>query len=196
MAREHARIKLSIWSDQDWRNLSMHSQWLYQHLLSSPMLTYAGVADWRPARIAKFCATGTADIIERAAFDLEQSLMVVTDRDTEEALVRSYLRNDGVVSQPNVTIAACKAWQNTASAVLRSVIAYEMERLDVEYDHAVANGDEKGIKARRAFAPESDSRPWIDEVLSSELLDPAEALRYLPPNPLDEGSRKGLRVQK
>lgn len=183
MAREYARLLLRAWGDTEWRSLTMGSQWLYEHLLSSPNLSYAGVADWRPGRIAKMCSTANADLIEQGALGLEQKLMLIIDRDTEEALVRSYLRNDSIMSQPNLAIAACKAWQNTASEVLRSVIAYEMERLDYEHSQTPPS-DKKAFSQGVAFDNPS-ARQWIDNVLSSELLEPSEAIAALEPNPYD-----------
>ena len=52
MAREFAPIKLSIWADDDWRELSPIARYLYLSP-SSPRraLSHCGVADWRPARL-------------------------------------------------------------------------------------------------------------------------------------------------
>src|SRR5690606_7289371 len=64
VARDHARIRLDIWADDDFGSLTSSAQWLYLHLLSSPTLSFAGVADWRPARIAGRTAELTADDVE------------------------------------------------------------------------------------------------------------------------------------
>ena len=66
MPSDHARIRRDIWADTDWRRLSAGEQWLYLHLLSSPTLSLCGVADWRPARIAKMAAGTSADDVEHA----------------------------------------------------------------------------------------------------------------------------------
>ena len=47
--RDYAQVRLSIWNDDDFRELSPAAQWLYFLLLTHPTLTSAGVGDWRPA---------------------------------------------------------------------------------------------------------------------------------------------------
>lgn len=170
MARDHARIKLSMWADPEWRSLKMSSQWLYQHLLGSPTLGYAGNADWRPKRIAHMCGDGKANYIEYAAVQLEERHFVIIDRDTEEALVRSFVRHDGLLHQPNVAIAAVKAWEGMASEVLRGVFAHEINRLmDDQADAAAWTNNHSAAR--------------LDDVLSYNLIKPEEAVALLPPNP-------------
>jgi len=53
----------------------------------------------------------------------------VVDDDTEELLVRSFIRNDGVAGQPNVLKMALREAQQTASPRLRSTLATELRRL-------------------------------------------------------------------
>src|SRR5699024_3338647 len=51
MARDHGRILTAIWSDDDFRRLTVGAQHLYLMLVTDPGLSYAGVTDWRPNRI-------------------------------------------------------------------------------------------------------------------------------------------------
>ncbi len=129
MARTHAAIRLDIWGDDDWRSLSMNAQYLYLHLLASPTLNYAGVADWRPARIAGMSAGTTRDLVEAAAAELEAALFIIVDNDTEEVLIRSFLKHDGLLHKPNVAKAMVAAYTKTVSATLRGVIVFELNRL-------------------------------------------------------------------
>src|SRR5690606_16035121 len=87
VAREHAQIRLDLWNDDDFRVLTRAAQLLYIQLLTSATLNYAGVADWRPKRIAPLSGDGTASAVEDAAQELEQGLFIVTDTDTEEVLI-------------------------------------------------------------------------------------------------------------
>lgn len=173
MARDHARLKIAIWADSDWRNLPMASQWLYQHLLSAPSLSYAGVADWRPARIAAFTLDGTGELIEKAAHPLEaeEPPLVLIDRETEEALIRTFIRHDGVLGVPNVAIAAAKAWQGTASEVLRGVIAAEIS----ECYH-----DDPDLPA---FREENASWKWLVPIIEGDVIGWQRAVDLLEPNP-------------
>ncbi|TFC78159.1 hypothetical protein E3O45_05970 [Cryobacterium sp. TMS1-20-1] len=129
MAREHAAIRLDMWSDDDWRALSVPAQYLYMHLLSAPNLSYAGVADWRPARIAGHSAGTTVADVVKAADELAGALFVIRDEETEEILVRSFLKHDGLLQKPNVAKAMVSAFAKTVSPVLRGVIVHELVKL-------------------------------------------------------------------
>lgn len=180
MARDHARLQVGIWADSDWRGLPMASQWLYTYLLSSPKLSYAGVADWRPKRIAAFTLDGSADLIEKAALPLEteQPPLLLIDRDTEEALIRTFVRHDGVLTVPNVAIATAKAWQDTASEILRGVIAEEVVTLYQEDSDLPA------------FREGNASWPWMQSILGSELIGWERAVDLLDPNPTTKSVRR------
>ena len=77
MANDYARVVRSIWADDDFRALSHDAQWLYFHLLTSPALTYCGVTDWRPKRIAALTADLTESGVEAASVELEGNLYTV-----------------------------------------------------------------------------------------------------------------------
>lgn len=129
MPRDHARVKLSIWGDDDFRALSPAAQHLYFVLMTSPEMNYAGVTDWRPNRIAKRAGAWSAPAVEIAAQELSEQLYVVIDIETEEVLLRSLIRHDGLLEQPNLAVAVRKAWAAVASLVLRGVVVHELDRL-------------------------------------------------------------------
>lgn len=129
MARDHARIRLDIWADDEFRDLTSVAQWLYLYLLTSPALSFCGVTDWRPARIAAVTTDMTADDVESFAAELEAKELIVVDRDSEEVLVRSFVKHDGLLKQPNMAKALVKDHAGIASSVLRAVIVRQLERL-------------------------------------------------------------------
>lgn len=129
MAREHARVKLSIWDDDEFRQLSPAAQHLYFLLLTSPKLDYCGVTDWRPARIAQFAGGWTAWAVEVAAQELSEQRYIVIDTDSEEVLLRSFVRNDELLEQPNLAVAMKKAHTSIASSALRGIVIHELIRL-------------------------------------------------------------------
>jgi hypothetical protein len=133
MASDHARIARSIWLDEDFLDRSLPAQWLYMHLLSSPGLTFAGVLDWRPKRIAQRSQTATVEVIEAALAELQEYLFVLHDEDTEEVMIRSYARGDGLLKQPNMAVAYVKAFSLIGSRTLRSVAVYELHRLKKDH---------------------------------------------------------------
>jgi hypothetical protein len=132
MAREHAQIKLAIWSDDDFRDLTRDEQLLYFTLVTHPSLSYCGVVDWRPARIAALASDWTREDVETTAKGLIAKRYIVVDDETEEALVRSFIRNDEILKQPKVALAMLTAWAGVASKLLRGVIVHEIKRLHAE----------------------------------------------------------------
>jgi len=143
MARDRANINTNIWTDQDWRDLTRDEQWLYTLLMTHPSLTYAGVADWRTARLSAMAASTSKEDIERAAKGLQEARFVFVDDDTEEILVRSFLRHDGLLKQPKLSISMVNAFGSVASKPIRQVIVHELRRLNGEYPEWGAFSQEK-----------------------------------------------------
>lgn len=129
MARDHARVTLSIWADDDWRDLSPEAQHLYFVLLTQPSLSYAGVADWRPARLRALASGWCRDTFDRAATELARLLYIVVDEDTEEVLIRSFVRHDGLMKQRNMAVSMVRAYEAIASRGIRGVFVHELARL-------------------------------------------------------------------
>ncbi|MCP2204000.1 hypothetical protein LX90_007729 [Lentzea flava] len=139
MSREHARILTAIWRDDDFRALSPEAQRLYFLLLSQPTINQAGVLPLTVSRWARGCsATSVADI-EAALAELDRARFAVVDADTDEVLVRAFLRKDGVAKQPNVLKAAFRYALAVESPRLRAVLAAELRRLDHVHADAVAD---------------------------------------------------------
>lgn len=132
MAREYANLRLDMLGDGDWRALSMPAQWLYKLLLTHPQTNRAGVCDWRPKRLAAMAAGLKAADVEAMAVELVDGFFIVVDEDTEEVAVRSYVKHDGVMKQPNMAVTMAKDWTGVASERIRSVIAFEVQKLKRE----------------------------------------------------------------
>lgn len=164
MSRDHARIRLDIWSDDDWRDLTSSGQWLYLHLLTSPRLSFCGVVDWRPARIAAHTAELTAADVETFAAELEDGRYVVIDRESEECLIRSFVKHDGLMKSPNMAKALVKDHAAIGSAILRAVVVHQLARL-------------------REKAPDLKGWPATEALLAKRSMSPADAFESLPPNP-------------
>jgi hypothetical protein len=132
MARDHARIQTSIWIDDDFLDLTPPAQHLYMVLCTQLKLSFCGVFDWRPGRIAQLSQGWTTGQVERAAAELAKNLYIVIDDDAEEVLVRSFIRNDGLLSSPNITKAMFTAYSAAMSRDIRGVIVHELKRLHNE----------------------------------------------------------------
>jgi hypothetical protein len=133
MAREHANVRLDMWGDRDWRSLSPTAQWLYMVLLTHPKTNRAGVSDWRAGRIAQLAHGLSADDVRKIAAELAERFFIVIDEDTEEVLVRSFVKYDGVLKQPNMTITMVNDWTGVASARLQGVVAFEVQKIRARY---------------------------------------------------------------
>lgn len=156
MPRDHARIGLGIWSDDDFRSLPANAQHLYWILLTHPELSYCGVLDWRPAKLSGLVGDWTADNVQAAADILIERLYIVVDETTEEVLVRSFVRRDGLMKQPKMATAMATAHAAVGSVALRGVVIGELQRLHRE------DPDLKGWGSQKA-----------SDLLSKSAVDPS-----------------------
>lgn len=129
MARAHARVFARIWADKDFRLLSEAGQRMYLLLLSQADLNYAGVLPLTERRWANLCEESTSDGVEGAVEELTNARYVVVDYDTEELLVRTFIRNDELWKQPKVLAVALREALATASRGVRAALADELERV-------------------------------------------------------------------
>lgn len=132
MARERATINVDIWSDDDFRALTSPAQSLYFKLTSHPKLDYCGCVEFHPGRLAAMSKEQSTGDVMIAAQELSDTYFCVFDQSTDEVLVRSFLRHDGVMSQPRLAVSAAKAYGGIASNKIRSVIVHELQRFKKE----------------------------------------------------------------
>lgn len=131
MARDHGRIFASIWTDEEFIALTPGPQRLYMFLLTQADLSHAGVIAMRERRWATRAKGLTGASLEDDLAALVAGRFVVADHDTEEVLVRTFIRNDGVWKQPNVMKAAVKEAREIMSPLLRSALAIEVQAIPV-----------------------------------------------------------------
>ena len=125
--RQYALIHRAILDDPSWRCLTRSQQNLYLLLKLSTNL--CGVVDWRPKKLAVNASDMTVETIEADAVVLEKKLYIVRDEDTDEVLIRSFLRNDAPLKSSKTAIAVRSSYTDTASSKLRGVIVFELQRL-------------------------------------------------------------------
>ena len=129
MAKDFATVNVGMWADPDFRNLPAPAQHLYLMLWTSPGLSYCGVHDWRPGRIAQQAGGMTADDVRVIAACLEARHFLVIDEGTEEVLVRSWMRFDRIMSKPRLAISCMIAYAEVASNTLRGVVIHELQKI-------------------------------------------------------------------
>lgn len=134
MAREYARIRISIAGDDHVEQLTPAAQWLYfRILIPDPKLSHCGVTDWRPKRLINKAAGLTLDYIKTAAAELERERFALFDEDTEEVLVRAYIRSEELLRNPKMAVAVADAYLGVFSRQLKAVIASEVHRDKAEH---------------------------------------------------------------
>lgn len=160
VAREIANIRLAMWGDRDWRGLRMHEQHLYMYLLSAPSMTYAGVADWRPGRIAALTAGLSADDVVDAARGLQAKAFVYCDDETEEIFVRSFVKHDGLLKHARIPVAMANDFAAIVSQPIQEFFVHELKR-------------------ERERSP--DLKCWTNERVAELLGKPSRDLKAEPP---------------
>lgn len=154
-----AKLYTRIWSDRDFIALPERLQRGFLMLISQGNLNAAGVIALQPRRWARFAPDSTPESITRVVNALEERRYVCVDWDTEELLVRSYIRNDGLWKQPNVMKGSFDDIEATLSDRLRAVLRSELER--IPWDSLTGKmADEIRARAAEVIA----SLPTLDEV--------------------------------
>ena len=132
MPRTHGRVMATIWNDPEFVALEAGPQRLYMFLLSQPDLSHAGLVPMRIRRWAKKVADYNAGRVEDDLATLEGARFVVTDDDTEEVLIRTFVRNDGVYKQPKVMLRMREDAKQIESPALRAAFRIELDRLPLD----------------------------------------------------------------
>jgi len=132
MARDHFRLKTSIWANDDFRKLPGAAQRMYLVLGSQPTLTWAGVLDWWPNRLAKLAADTDEDAVYGAVSTLIDARFVVFDTETSEVLLRTFIRHDNVLIRRNMGKACVDAIGRVTSLELVEAIVVELARLQLD----------------------------------------------------------------
>jgi hypothetical protein len=142
MARGEARLKTSIWQDQDFIGLSSNAQRLYMLALSQPDLSYCGVVSYTPRRWARLAPDTTEKTLERASSELAEARFVLIDEDTEELCIRSFVKHDGLLKSPNLRTAMHRDLASVHSERLRKEIT---EGLPEGFREPPPKGSGKGL---------------------------------------------------
>ncbi len=126
MARSHGRILARIWTDPEFLALDGEAQRAYMMLLSQPDLTHAGTLPLTIRRWSRLCGDGDVKALTASLRRLADARFVLVDGDTEELLIRTLIRNDGVFKQPKVLLSAKSDAAAISSPKLRSALAAEL----------------------------------------------------------------------
>lgn len=131
MGRRFGQFKMAAWGT-DFGDLTRLQQHAYWTLLFQPKLTLVGTLDFIPGRIMKAATDWTGDELEQVVKELESLRYVVVDRDTQELLIRSFVRHDPVLTTPNVAQGMSSDFGEVMSTELQDVIVKELQRAYTE----------------------------------------------------------------
>ncbi|BAH32990.1 hypothetical protein [Rhodococcus erythropolis] len=163
MASEFTRMNRDIWSSDEFLDLSASAQHLYFVLWTHPNLSFCGSVEWHPGKLSTRASDLTPELVIEAGMELARNLFIVVDPETEEVLVRSWIKHDGLCRQPNMAVAMSKDRANLSSRSLRGVVVHEVAKLRVS---------EPGLSAWK--------RDQVVNLLGQNAVDPAELLASNP----------------
>lgn len=126
--RKHTRFYHDIWGDDDWRDLSPEAQHLYFVLYTWPP-TFCGAGDWKPKKIAARAKGWTEATVLDAGEELLVGEFLLIDVETEEHLLRSWIKHDGLYRNANMAVSMANARAELASKNLRGVVVHEVAKL-------------------------------------------------------------------
>lgn len=121
MARNFARLTTSVWADPAWRHLGRRRQHMYLLLLSQPKLTLAGSLDMKTRVWADMANVPEDDIVEDVR-GLEALRLVAVDWDTDELVIRTFVKHDLVLANRKTAKGMWAAWAAIESPSLREVV--------------------------------------------------------------------------
>lgn len=131
MTRARAMVLTSIWQDEEFTALSAPAQWLYLFLLSQPDLNHLGVLPWLPLRWAQSAPGLTQQAVDDLLRPLSEARFVVVDRTNGAVLIRTFMRHDGVIKQPNILRAARAAIPALLSPMIAEALHQELALIDL-----------------------------------------------------------------
>jgi hypothetical protein len=124
-------ILTTIWRDPEFGALRPAAKLVYLMLLSQPDVNHLGVLPLVPGRWARLVGYPPEAMTE-CLTELDQARFLVVDPDAQQVLIRTLLRNDGIVRQPNVLRAALAAVSTLASRRIATALLDEVSRVRAE----------------------------------------------------------------
>ncbi|MFI1928303.1 hypothetical protein [Streptomyces sp. NPDC020377] len=176
MARGHGRILTSIWEDSDFLTLDEREQRLYLFLISQPNLNHAGLLPLTLRRWSRKASGLNSAELEKRLQALEETRFIVVDDDTEELLIRSFVRNDGVWRMPKVMGAMVSGALEISSRRLQAALLAEMDRIPL----TELNDDPTKMKGQDG--------PSIRQQVATHIETLRKAFRTPEPDPSRGGS--------
>jgi hypothetical protein len=129
-ARQYGKLPRARWGEHTWTNLTADAQWLYVYLVTQPTTDSAGVFPIRITKWAKAATDTTEPRVKAAAKLLATTGWITVDHDTEEGLIRHYIRDDW--AGDNIFKGALNRALLCQSTQLRAILLTELRWLKNE----------------------------------------------------------------
>jgi hypothetical protein len=133
MSRNYAHFATAIWRpEDDFGDLTMPAQWAYFMLGTQPDISAAGVLSLNVRRWSKRARGMTRDVVVEALKELQAAEKVFYDYDTEELLIRTFVKADGGYGNQKRRPVIERAALELESPRLRAALAAELRKLGDE----------------------------------------------------------------
>lgn len=132
MARTFGKLLCTIWADPDFLALTPNAKVLYAAFISQPDISPAGLLPMTERRWRKWI-DGTAQSVDDALDELVERRFIITDDDTAEVWLRSFIRHDGRLDNSKLAVSV-----HAAVPVIRSPRIYSA--LHTEYPGIFPDG--------------------------------------------------------
>lgn len=129
MAQDFAPLHRSIWSDPDFRALTVDAQLVYLMLMSHPDRNSAGVLSLTKQKWTRLASDMSKARLSAAMDELDETGFIVVDEETEEVLVRAFIRRASVYKHIRMMANALRECSEVESERLRSALGQELVRL-------------------------------------------------------------------
>lgn len=127
--REFARVGTDMPEEDSIKSLSVEAGWLYDRLYLRPEMSRCGVVPFRPAAWALLGKNATEPKVRRWLRELVAGEQVIVDEPMAEVLIRTFVRWDGLLAQPNVVANMVYDYKLIASATIRLAFLQEFRRI-------------------------------------------------------------------
>ncbi len=131
MTRNYAQMSCAMWRNEDFKLLTQAAQHTYFMLSTQPDISAAGVLSLNAKRWSTRTKGVTTDDVVTALHELQAHRFVIFDTETEELLVRSFIRWDGGYNNPKRRPVILRAAKAAESMAIRRALAAELVRLDL-----------------------------------------------------------------
>jgi hypothetical protein len=132
MARHYARIVTSIWEDDEFSALSIGAQRTYLMLISQPDVTACGSLAVTVRRWARRMPPKDQPQLLPWLRELASAKFIVMDEDTEELLIRTFVKWDGGANN-NLRVKAIESASiGVRSPILRRAMAVELGKVGLK----------------------------------------------------------------